>query len=64
MRVLWHEVLDCTGGETAQEGDMILLPSEMNKNKECVWRMDLLVYIENIYEDGCEDKIDKSSGYQ
>jgi hypothetical protein len=30
---------DCTGWETAQEGDVILLPSKWNKDKEGAWRM-------------------------
>ncbi len=51
---------DCTGWETAQEGDVILLPSKWNKDKEGTWRMDLPVDIEDTYDDGCEDKIDKT----
>ena len=30
---------DCTGWETAQKGDVILLPSKWNKDKEGAWRM-------------------------
>ncbi len=51
---------DCTGWETAQEGDVILLSSKWNKDKEGVWRMDLPVDIEDTYDNGCEEKIPAS----
>jgi len=51
---------DCTGWETSQETDVILLPTKWNKNKEGAWRMDLPVDIEDTYDDGGEDEINKS----
>jgi len=61
VRVLWDEMPDCTGWETLQETtDVILLPTEWNKNKEGAWRMDLPVVIEDTYDDGGEDEINKS----
>ena len=54
---------DCTGWETAQEGDVILSPSKWNKDEEGAWRMDLPVDIEDTYDDRCEDKID-TTDYQ
>ena len=60
VRVLWDEMPDCTGWETSQETDVILLPTKWNKNKEGAWRMDLPVDIEDTYDDGGEDEINKS----
>ena len=39
---------------------MILLPTKWNKKKEGAWRMDLPVDIEDTYDDGGEDEINKS----
>ncbi len=39
---------------------MILLPSKWNKDKEGAWRLDLPVDIEDAYDEGCKDKINKS----
>ena len=60
VRVLWDEIPDCTGWETLQETNVILLPTNWNKNEENAWRMDLPVDIEDTYDDGCEDEINKS----
>ncbi len=60
VRVLWDEMPDCPGWETSQETDVILLPTKWNKDKEGAWRMDLPVDIEDTYDDGCEDEINKS----
>jgi len=60
VRVLWDEMPDCTGWETSQETDVIPLPTKWNKNKEGAWRMDLPVDIEDTYDDGGEDEINKS----
>jgi len=30
VRVLWDEMADCSGWETSQEGDCVLLPSKWN----------------------------------
>jgi len=47
VRVLWDEMADCSGWETSQEGDCVLLPSKWNKDNEGAWRMDLPVDIED-----------------
>jgi len=60
VRVLWDEIPDRTGWETSQETDVIPLPTKWNKNKEGAWRMDLPVDIEDTYDDGGGDKINKS----
>ncbi len=39
---------------------MILLQLKWNKDKEDVWRLDLPVDIEDTYDEGCKDKINKS----
>ena len=51
---------DCSGWETSQEGDCVLLPKKWNKDNKGAWRMDLPVDIEDTYDDGCEDEIDKN----
>ena len=60
VRVLWDEMADCSGWETSQESDCVLLPSKWNKDNEGAWRMDLPVDIEDTYDDRCEDEIDKN----
>ena len=39
---------------------MILLPSKWNKDEEGAWRLDLPVDIEDTYDEGCKDEINKS----
>ena len=51
---------DCSGWETSQEGDCVLLPKKWNKDNKGAWRMDLPVDIEDTYDDRCEDEIDKN----
>ncbi len=51
---------DCSGWETSQEGDCVLLPKKWNKDNKGAWRMDLPVDNEDTYDDGCEDEIDKN----
>ena len=51
---------DCSGWKTSQEGDSVLLPSKWNKDNEDAWWMDLPVDIEDTYDDGYEDRIDKN----
>jgi len=44
----------------SQETDVILLPTKWNKNKDGAWRMEIPVDIEDTYDDGGEDEINKS----
>jgi hypothetical protein len=45
---------------TSQEGDCVLLPKKWNKDNKGAWRMDLPVDIEDTYDDGCEEEINKN----
>ena len=61
MILLWDVIPDCTGWETPQETDAILLPTKWNKDTEGAWRMDFAVNIEDIHDDGGDkDEINKS----
>ena len=60
VRVLWDAMPDCTGWETPQETHVILLPTKWNKDTEGAWKMDLPADIEDKYDDGHEDNINKS----
>ena len=53
VRVLWDAIPDCTGWETSQEAEVILLPTKWNKDKEGAWRMDIPIDI-----DGSDDEYD------
>ncbi len=41
-------------------GDCVLLPTKWNKDNKGAWRIHLPVDIEDTYDDGCEDEIDKN----
>ena len=39
---------------------IVLSPTKWNKDNKGAWRMDLPVDIEDTYDDGCEDNINKN----
>jgi hypothetical protein len=59
VRVLWDAIPDCTGWETSQETEVILLPTKWNKDKEGAWRMDIQIDIDSS-DDECDEKNNES----
>ena len=58
VRVLWDEMTDVDKGGEQIEGDIILLPSKWNKDKEKAWRMDIDIEVE---EEEDEETIESES---
>ena len=57
---VWSLGYDITPSLGLAHTPIVLSPTKWNKDNKGAWRMDLPVDIDDTYDDGCEDEIDKN----